>query len=256
MEGGLRIDGSTKHSEPSRPLVSIITVVLNGQLHMEQTIQSVLDQTYSNIEYIIIDGGSKDNTLQIIKQYEHKIDYWQSKEDKGLYFAMNKGITLAKGEIIGILNSDDFLNNNTVKYVVETYLKSPADILHGDINVVTEKGSTQMRPDYEKMMQQPSIFHPTCFVKKTVYETIGAFHTEYKISADYDFLLRCIKSNYVFTYIPHVLSNFRLGGMSGSCKSNIEGYHIMKIHQTGFHKQVIWRAIKCYIKTFVKKIIH
>lgn len=256
MQGGLRINGKQKQSELNLPLVSIITVVLNGELFIEQTINSVLQQNYSNIEYIIIDGGSSDNTLNIIKQYETKIDYWQSAKDNGLYFAMNKGISMAKGNIIGILNADDYYTIDTVKNVVESYIQTSADVFHGDISLISNSNPIRIKPNYDAMFQQPSIFHPTCFVKKTVYEAIGAFDTNYKISADYDFLLRCMKNNYTFQYIPQILCYFRYGGMSASCYSNIEGYKIMKKHQTGYHKQVIWRTVKCYVKTFVKKIIN
>jgi len=202
----------------------------------------------------VIDGGSKDSTIDIIKKHESQIDYWQSESDKGLYFAMNKGIGLAKGELIGILNADDYYNEDTVKIVVDAYLKTNADVFHGDIILVTDKESVKIKPDFNKMMQQPSIFHPTCFVKKMIYDEIGSFDTQYKISADYDFLLRCIKHNDIFNYIPEVLCHFRPGGMSASCASNIEGYKIMKLHQTGYHKQVIWRTIKCYLKTFIKNL--
>lgn len=254
MQGGLRVIGIEKKSENNLPLVSIITVVLNGEQYIEQTFKSVFNQAYSNIEYIVIDGGSKDNTINIIKKYNNQIDYWQSEEDKGLYYAMNKGIELANGELIGILNADDYYNEDAVNLVVDAYLKTQVDIFYGDILLVTEKASVLMKPDYNKMMSESSIFHPTCFVKKVVYNTIGNFDTQYKISADYDFLLRCIKQNYKFKYIPEVLSNFRPGGMSASCASNIEGYKIMKFHQTGYHQQLIWRTIKCYIKTFLKKL--
>jgi glycosyltransferase involved in cell wall biosynthesis len=256
MQGGIRITGSEKKSGINLPLVTIITVVLNGEKHLEQTIKSVFSQTYPNIEYIVIDGGSKDGTIDLIKKHENKIDYWQSEKDNGLYFAMNKGIAVAKGDMIGILNADDYFTEDTVKYVVEAYIKTNADILHGDILLITEKESIRMKPDFDKMMQQPSVFHPTCFVKKMVYEKIGNFNTNYKISADYDFLLRCVKQNYLFHYIPEVLSCFRPGGMSASCASNIEGYKIMKFHQTGFHNAVVWRTMKCYVKTFLKKIIN
>jgi glycosyltransferase involved in cell wall biosynthesis len=254
MQRGLRTIGVVKKSEINFPLVTIITVVLNGEKYVEQTFKSVFNQTYSNIEYIVIDGGSNDSTIDIIKKYDNQIDYWQSGSDNGLYFAMNKGIELAKGELIGILNADDYYNEDTVKLIVESYLKTNADVFHGDILLITENGSVRMKPDFNKMQQQPSVFHPTCFVKKMIYDEIGSFDTQYKISADYDFLLRCIKHNYIFNYIPEVLCHFRPGGMSASCASNIEGYKIMKLHQTGYHKQVIWRTIKCYLKTFIKNL--
>jgi len=256
MQGGLRTIGGLKQSEMNFPLVTVITVVLNGEKYVEQTFKSVFNQTYSNIEYIVIDGGSKDNTIDIIEKYTNQIDFWQSEPDKGLYFAMNKGIGLAKGELIGILNADDYYTEDTVKFIVESYLNTNADVFHGDILLMTENGSVRMKPDFNKMQQQPSVFHPTCFVKKVVYDEIGSFDTQYKISADYDFLLRCIKHNYKFNYIPYVLCHFRPGGMSASCASNIEGYRIMKFHHTGYHKQVIWRTIKCYLRTFIKKIIN
>jgi glycosyltransferase involved in cell wall biosynthesis len=256
MQGGLRTIGVEKKSEVNFPLVTIITVVLNGEKYFEQTLKSVFNQSYSNIEYIVIDGGSKDNTIDLIEEYTNQIDFWQSEPDKGLYFAMNKGIGLAKGELIGILNADDYYTEDAVTLVVEAYLKTNADVFHGDMLLLTDNESVKMKPDFSKMMQQPSVFHPTCFVKKVVYDKIGCFDTQYKISADYDFLLRCIKHNYIFNYIPEVLCHFRPGGMSASCASNIEGYKIMKFHQTGYHKQVIWRTIKCYLKTFVKKFIN
>jgi glycosyltransferase involved in cell wall biosynthesis len=256
MEGGIRTSDNCKQSEPNRPLVSVITVVLNGEKYLEQTIKSVLSQTYNNIEYIIIDGQSKDKTLDIIKKHETKIDYWLSEKDGGIYYAMNKGIANANGDIIGILNADDFYSQDTILNVVNTFLNTDADVFHGDIIFLNDKQETRMQPDIHKMMQQPSVFHPTCFVKKQVYTKIGDFNTDYKISADYDFLLRCLKLNFKFEYIPHVLTYFRPGGMSASCASNLEGYKIMKIHQTGFHKAVAWRALKCYIKTFIKKVIN
>lgn len=256
MEGGTRINGIEKRSETNSPLVSVITVVLNGETHLEQAFNSVFDQSYANIEYIVIDGCSTDKTIDIIKQNENKIDYWLSEKDKGLYFAMNKGISLAKGDIIGILNADDFYATDTVKNVVDSYLHTNAAIFHGDILLITKDQRVRMKPDITKMDQQPSVFHPTCFVKKSVYNTIGVFDTQYKISSDYDFLLRCIRNNYTFSYVPEVLSNFRPGGMSASCGSNLEGYKIMKVHKTGYHQQVAWRAVKCYAKTFIKKLIN
>src|ERR1700739_1974354 len=108
MQGGTRIAGKQKQSINGIPLVSVITVVYNGAKFIEQAIQSVLNQSYKNIEYIVIDGGSNDGTVDIIKKYDKQINYWQSERDGGIYFAMNKGVSLATGELIGILNTDDF----------------------------------------------------------------------------------------------------------------------------------------------------
>jgi glycosyltransferase involved in cell wall biosynthesis len=240
------------------PLISIITVVYNGAKHIEQTIFSVLNQSYNNIEYILIDGGSTDGTVDIIKRYESKIAHWESEKDNGIYFAMNKGISLAKGDLIGILNADDFYLPDTLAKVVETNKLYRADIYHGDMQYISESNNMLFiaKPDITKMNEMPAISHPTCFVRKSVYEKVGVFDTQYKISADYDFLLRCIRQNSSFYYIPAVLTCFRVGGMSSSCASNIEGYKIMKIHQTGHHRAVIIRGIKCYVKTFFKKIIN
>jgi glycosyltransferase involved in cell wall biosynthesis len=257
MKGGKRLINNIKTSSLNEPLVSIITVTFNAEKHLEQTIRSVLNQTYKNIEYIIIDGGSKDKTIDIIKKFEDQIDLWISEPDGGIYFAMNKGITLAKGDIIGILNADDYYFEDSVKIVVEANKVNNADVYHGDmlsINDITNKEELS-KPDESKMNEKPSIFHPTCFVKKSVYQKIGGFDTKFKISSDYEFLLRCKKNQILFNYVPQLITTFRVGGMSASCYSNVEGYKIMKMHNTGYQNQVIWRGIKCYIKTFIKKII-
>jgi len=257
IRGGLRTKGISKKGDPGNPLVSIITVVYNGEKHIEQTIESVLNQTYKNIEYIIIDGNSKDGTINILKKYEDKIALWQSEPDGGIYFAMNKGIQLAKGEIIGILNADDYYLPDAVMRIVQANSKNPSDIFYGDMLVVAEgKNDTIQKPDISKMNEMPSIPHPTCFVKKAVYEKAGTFDIRFKISSDYEFLLRCIRKNFKFLYVPEIITTFRQGGISASCYSNVEGYRVMKIHHTGHHNAVIIRGIKCYVKTFLKKIIH
>lgn len=257
MKGGLREKNIKKTGTLEEPLISIITVVLNGAKHLEETIASVRNQTYGNIEYIIIDGGSTDGTLEIIRKNEDSIDYWESAPDDGIYFAMNKGIVLANGELIGILNADDYYLPDTVKRVVEANDEPRGHIYYGDMRTLLPNGQyADLKPDLSRMDEKPSVFHPTCFVAKTVYTQAGMFDTRYKISADYEFLLRCIRRKMSFHYIPQALTVFRTGGMSASCYSNVEGYHIMKQHKTGYHNQVIWRGIKCYVKAFLKKIIN
>lgn len=257
MKGGLRTKNINKISKVNEPLVSIITVVFNGQKHIEQTIKSVLGQTYKNVEYIIIDGNSMDGTIDIIKSYDEQLDFWISEPDRGIYEAMNKGIVHAKGEIIGIINADDYYEPDAIKYIVDSHLINKADIYYGDMKIIDGKGAGNIvKPDISKMNEKPSIFHPTCFVRKDVYDHAGLFDIRYKISSDYEFLLRCLRKKYFFHYVPEVITAFRQGGISGSCYSNVEGYKIMKQYSTGHQNEVIWRGIKCYAKTFIKKIIN
>lgn len=133
-EGGLRTKGYFKKSYKGKPLISIITVVYNGEKYLEETIQSVINQTYENVEYIIIDGGSTDGTLEIIKKYEDKIDYWVSEKDGGIYDAMNKGIDVATGEWLNFMNAgDSFYSNQTLMEVFNNKNYELYNILYGDV---------------------------------------------------------------------------------------------------------------------------
>lgn len=200
-------------------VVSIITVTFNAASFIEQTIQSVIHQTYKNVEYIIVDGGSNDGTVDIIRQYEDHISKWVSEPDKGLYDAMNKGIRMATGQLIGIVNASDFFNPDTVSIMVDAARKNPdVGIFHGDINMLNEDGSFFKRkspdPDLSQHYKGMKVYHPTMFVRKDVYQTLGVYDIQYRISADFDFILRCALANVKFHYIPEVISNFRVGGVS------------------------------------------
>jgi len=199
-------------------LFSIVTVVYNGEKHLECAIQSIINQTYKNIEYIIIDGGSTDNTLQIIKKYDSTINHWISEPDNGIYDAMNKGIKKATGDYIGILNSDDFYEPDALQIMVDEIKKAPeADILFGDLFMINEYLSekqlqTCMRG--KNLENGFSIWHPTTFVRREVYNKFGLFDTSYKIAADYELLLRFRKRKCHFKYINQAITNFREGGIS------------------------------------------
>lgn len=230
-EGGLRTKGYFKHSYGetcelsknfSLPLVTIITIVFNGEKHLEQTIQSIISQTYDNVEYIIIDGGSTDGTVDIIRKYEELIDYWVSEPDAGLYFAMNKAISLAMGEIIGNLNCGDWYELDTIQNSVLALNDSQADYAYGSVYLVNQKGERIGKFSAmtgEKLNQ--SIYyvqpypHISAFVKKVVYLHEGSFNTKYKVAADHEFSLRIHTKNYQGVEIKKVLGNIRPGGLSG-----------------------------------------
>lgn len=200
------------------PLFSIITVSYNSVFTIEQTILSVINQDFEDYEYIIIDGGSTDGTMEIIRKYQDKITLWVSEPDKGIYDAMNKGIRLAQGTLISLLNSDDWYDKNTLICVAQYYKLNPnIDILHGLLRFIDVNGM----PDsivghYNSFLNIGMIEHPTCFIKKKLYNSVGPFDLNYKSASDYDWMLRAKKADAKFLLIPEILTNFRRGGMSDS----------------------------------------
>lgn len=214
-EGGLRTKGYFKASRDGRPLVSVITAVFNGERHLEQTILSVLNQTYDNVEYIIIDGGSTDGTLEIIKEYEDKIDIWVSESDKGISDAFNKGIALSSGEIIGIINSDDWYEPESVEIAAHQFLESGADIVHGKLKYWDSAEEAYVETGNHRMLNRAmTINHPTMFVKRTLYERVGLFRTDFRYAMDYEWVLRAKLNGVRFSYADHCLANMRLAGLS------------------------------------------
>lgn len=213
-EGGLRIKSCFKTSDPDKPLISIITVVYNGEKYLEQTIQSVLNQTYDNIEYIIIDGGSRDRTLDIIRQYEDVIDYWVSEKDNGISDAFNKGIRYAQGELIGIINADDWYEEGCIQNLIDNFSK--ADILYGNLQYWKnyDKGALFLPNKPDLLKKEMVLNHPAIFVKKDVYKKFGLFREDFRYAMDYELLLRFWKNNVSFFYINTVLSNMRYEGIS------------------------------------------
>jgi len=210
--------------------ISIITVVRNSKGTIKDAIESVLNQTYKNIEYIIVDGGSTDGTVEIIKEYGNKIDKFISEPDDGIYDAMNKGIRLATGDIIGILNSDDvYFDNKVLEKVVEKFKETNVDSLYGDLYYVREsdlntivrywKCSEFVRGSFSKGWHPP---HPAFFVKRHIYEKYGYFDLSMKVSADFELMLRFLEKYKISTaYLPSVLVKMRTGGESNRSINNI-----------------------------------
>ncbi|EKY07641.1 glycosyltransferase, group 2 family protein [Capnocytophaga sp. oral taxon 332 str. F0381] len=222
--------------------VSIVTPTYNSAKTIVDTILSVNKQDYANIEHIIIDGGSKDNTLELIRNTPNRVKKIISEPDKGIYDAMNKGVALATGDIVGILNSDDFYNSNDViAKVVKTFQEGEYEGVYGDLEYVDARNTNRVVRYWESKAYKEGLFkkgwhpaHPTFFVKKEVYDKYGNFNLKYKIGADYEIMLRFIEKNRIkVAYIPETLVKMRVGGASNQSikniiKANIECYNAWK----------------------------
>lgn len=209
------------------PLFSIITISFNSSKTIERTIKSVLSQTFQDYEYIIVDGGSTDSTLDIVKQYEPLFEgrlKWKSEPDKGIYDAMNKGILRSTGAIIGIVNSDDWLEPDAIKYINEVFENNSARldcIYTGGIRFHSDQGWVKdLMPDIDKFKEKTKLYimagirHPATFVPKEVYNKIGIFNANMKILADTDLMVWAYYSGIEFYPIRKVLSNMADGGAS------------------------------------------
>lgn len=212
------------------PKVSIITVVRNSVGTIAQTIKSVLEQTYQNIEYIVIDGASTDGTREIIEQYTDSIATYVSEEDAGLYYAMNKGIKMATGEIVGIINSDDWYNVEAVQDAVACLAQKNTDVVYGKIVRITEdgRGKDIRNMPLENLWYQMVIPHPSVFIKRDIYKKYGVFDVNYKLAADYELILRLYSKHVKFRYLDKVMAYFREGGLSKQRYMDVfnEGYRI------------------------------
>ena len=219
--------------------VSIITATYNSAAHIATCLASVNSQTHKNIEHIIVDGASTDNTLEIIKATPNRVAKIISEPDKGIYDAMNKGIKLATGDIIGILNSDDFYASNTIiETIVKTFQEKNVDSVFGNLDFVASdntekvirhwKCTSFIRGSFAKGWHPP---HPTFFVKREVYEKYGIFDTSLNVSADFELMLRMLERHQISTcFIDKTIVKMRYGGEStGSLKKIIMGNrNIMK----------------------------
>ena len=240
------------------PLFSIITVCYNSELTIERTINSLLNQTCQDFEYLIIDGNSKDHTVEICRSFEEKF-YGRmtiiSEPDKGIYDAMNKGIAMAKGKIIGIVNSDDYYEPNTLEVVKNAFISNkPYQILYGMIRNIDEEGEIDsIRFSSHKRMEKEMIPHPTCFVTSKLYQDKGTYSLQYKSSSDYDFLLKMYRDTDVeFIPIYSILSNFTLGGESSKLASHIETFKIWRKYGCISTRRYWMITLSTYAKAIIK----
>ena len=230
--------------------ISIITATFNSGATVRDTFDSILRQSYQNYEVVVKDGGSKDNTLDIIREYEPKFEgrmRWISSPDKGLYDAMNQGIAMASGDVVGILNSDDFYTSDTIlESIASAFGKKDIDAVYGDIHFVDCSNldkcvryysSKPFRRGWMRLGFMPA--HPSFYCKKEVYDKYGAFDTSFKIGADFESLLRFIFVNRIkTTYLPLDFVTMRTGGISTSGVSSHK--QIMKDHLKAFKKNGVY----------------
>jgi glycosyltransferase involved in cell wall biosynthesis len=227
--------------------VSIITPCLNSEKTIKDTIESVLHQTYPNIEYIIVDGLSKDNTVNIIKTY--KSDFrgrmrYVSEKDKGIYNAMNKGIKMSTGDIIGIVNSDDYYEIDAVEKVLKYSNPNKYRVVYGYMNLIKRNWIDSVCKKNHINLDKEMIPHSTCFLSRRIYQKYGLFLEWFKMAADYELMLRLIeKEDVEFIQVKEIISNFRLGGTCFNKKHFIESdlAKVMhgKISYNEFMKKVI-----------------
>ena len=250
-EGGLRTKGYFKRSYGDKPLISIITVVFNGEKHLEQTIQSVINQNYDNVEYIIIDGGSTDGTIEIVKKYEDQIDYWVSEKDRGIYDAMNKGLSLVSGDLVGFINADDFYNTHAIKKSIARLLESGADYAIGSVKKIPS--GKEVLPTYPlnlKIYQGMMYPHIGAIIKKRVYKKVGLFDTQYKISADFDMAMRIHLKGFRAVHVQDIIGDVLEGGISAGNATKRENKEIA----IKYGRNRIWANI-LYVQYRLKELI-
>ena len=203
--------------------VSLITVTYNSDKHLAHCIDSVLHQDYPNIEYIVVDGASTDGTLAVIEQYGDVIDKWISEKDGGMYDAINKGIKLATGNIIGILNSDDFFASATaVSKIVRCFEENNVDSVYGDLVYVHEEDTANIYRYWKGSAYNRQAFHwgwmpahPTFYVRRELVEQLGGYETHFYSAADFEFMTRYLyKHRISAAYLPELIVKMRKGGMS------------------------------------------
>lgn len=244
--------------------ISVITATYNSGRTISDTLESVLRQTYSDVELIVVDGGSRDDTMDVVRRYEPRFGgrmHWTSEPDRGIYDAMNKGIARATGDVVGILNSDDFYTSDTVlQRVAETMENSDIDAVYGDIHYVRDGdlhkcvryySSRPFRRGLMRLGFMPA--HPSFYCRREVYERCGTFDTTYRVAADFENLLRLIYVNRIKTrYLPVDFVTMRTGGASTSGLSSHR--QIMRDHLRALRSNGVWSCTPLLGLRYIYKI--
>lgn len=247
--------------------ISIITVCFNSEKYLKNTIESVLSQDYSNVEYILVDGNSKDKTKNIIKEYEPLFEgrmKWVSESDNGLYDAMNKGIKMATGDVIGILNSDDFFtSNDIISNVAQTFTNdNDLEVVYGDIHFVNPNNLDKCVRYYSSSIFRPSLLrlgfmpaHPSMYIKRDCFEKYGYYSLDYKIAADFDMVVRFIHTHKAkCKYLKLDFVTMRTGGESAN-RMLLNKETVLACKRNGIRTNIFILSLKYFYKIFeyVKK---
>lgn len=237
-------------------LFSIITVCFNSEKTIERTIKSVLGQTCQDYEYILVDGASADRTLEIIRQYEPLFQGRMkviSEKDRGIYDAMNKGIIASSGEVVGIINSDDYYEKDALQKISEAYQGYQYTIIYGMVRSVLEEKEVMVYLKNHEFLERDMIAHPACFITKRLYEKFGMYTLEYPYSADYEFMLRIRNEKEIkFIELYEIITNFSLGGVSNSINGYRDTLKLLYHYHLIGNKKYYYERIKSWIAVRLK----
>jgi glycosyltransferase len=245
--------------------ISIITAVYNSEKTLEEALISMALQTYTNIEHIVIDGGSTDGSKDIIEKHRNKIAVYVSEPDKGIYDALNKGISKATGDVIGILHADDtFDNNEVLADIAKAFEKEQCDVLYGNLLYVSFEGKIirywkSISFDRKMLSRGWMPPHPTFFVKRGIFSRIGNYNMQYRIASDYDLMLRTLLlSDIKVFYLPQIITRMKVGGASNRSLKNIirkstEDYYIMKRNKVGGFYTLLMKNLSKVGQFFLRK---
>jgi glycosyltransferase involved in cell wall biosynthesis len=234
--------------------ISIITPTFNSEKTLSQTLDSVLNQSELPYEHIIIDGLSNDRTLQILENYKLEAPYnviIRSESDKGIYDAMNKGIDLSTGDVVGIINSDDWYEENAFAAVNEIYKESPGGVYYGILRHWLDGKEFYIDRVNPQFLAKRMVLHPSTFVSKIVYEEYGQFEINLKYSADLELFIRYYISKVAFYPMENIIANFRIGGASSCYKAALETLSVRKRYGMINRKEYYKKKTKYFIQNFI-----
>jgi glycosyltransferase involved in cell wall biosynthesis len=260
LKGGLRCKGVIGTSNADSPLVSVITIVRNGESTLPRTAQSVISQDYPWVEYIIVDGQSTDGTLDVLRAHDNLIALWVSEPDTGISDAFNKGIAFARGEIIGLLNSDDWYEPGAISAAVATMQREDVAVVCGKLQYWEENHKTYLVTSDPGLLDRGmTVGHPTVFVRRDAYQQYGLFRLNFRLAMDYEWLLRAKTKSARFATIDRCLSNMQGGGVGDHRwrKSQREVAKARALHISGAATALAYNSYvaRSIFKGFVRRSI-